>query len=149
MTDTAVWIRSLTDHEPSSATWRSVDGSRCRTSQGMFAEWAAALGFPGYFRCNWDAFYDCLRDVVSRAGTTGGAPAPATVVVREAGALLADEPAALGVFMGILAGHADVAAADGEPALLLLLDDAPEQLSDLGRRLAAVGLVTELLAPDA
>ncbi|MFE2407242.1 barstar family protein [Kitasatospora sp. NPDC059408] len=148
MTETAAWIRPLTEDLPSGATRRAVQGSRCRTVQGMFAEWAAALGFPEYFRGNWDAFHDCLRDVVPRAGTTG-ASGPATVVVREAGALLADEPAALGVLMGVLAGHADGAGADGEPALLLLVDDAPEQLSDLGRRLAAVGLVTELLAPDA
>ncbi|WP_198042145.1 barstar family protein [Kitasatospora azatica] len=120
-----------------------MDGSNCRTSHGLFTAWAAGLGFPAYFGHNWNAFRDCLRETVSRAATTGRAGAPPTVLVRRAGGLLADEPdRALNTLMLVLG---DIAGASGgEPALLLLLEDEPDRLSDLGRRLAAAGWVTSL-----
>ncbi|WP_053084717.1 barstar family protein [Streptomyces viridochromogenes] len=70
---------------------------RCRTGQDLFTERAAVLGFPDYFGRNWDAFRDCFQDAVSRAdpgavSSAGEATAPPTVVVREGGGLLADEP---------------------------------------------------------
>ncbi|MEW2118669.1 barstar family protein [Streptomyces sp. NPDC005474] len=82
---------------------------------------------------NWDAFEDFLRDLT-----------PVTVVIREAGQLLAEEPdGVLHLLMTILG---DVAGRRGEegPALLLLLDDEPDRLAGLGRRLAAAGWVTSL-----
>ncbi|MGW4797937.1 barstar family protein [Nonomuraea sp. NPDC004297] len=63
------------------STGRVVDGRACRTRAAFFDEVARALRFPGYFGRNWDALTDCLRDI--------GA---ATLIVRRAEELLADEP---------------------------------------------------------
>ncbi|MFC5661672.1 barstar family protein [Kitasatospora misakiensis] len=145
MVGTTTWIRPLAEAGDDLPAHWEVSGSACRTTQGLFAAWAGALRFPDYFGHNWAAFNDCLRDALSGVGTTGGASGPATLVVREAGGLLADEPAkALGILLSVLADHADLAGAGGGPALLLLLDDEPEPLLDLGRRLAAVGWETSI-----
>ncbi|GAB6904092.1 barstar family protein [Kineosporia succinea] len=42
---------------------RVVRGRKCRTRQGLFDEFAAALQFPWFFKENWDAFGDCLADL--------------------------------------------------------------------------------------
>jgi len=136
MTSTITWIRPLTEGAPDVPARGEVRGSQCRTRQGLFAEWAAQLGFPGHFGHNWDAFEDCLRDLT-----------PTAVVVREAGQLLAEEPDdVLDILLTILGIAAQHGGGSGEkgPALLLLLDDDPGQLADLGRRLASVGRVTSL-----
>jgi RNAse (barnase) inhibitor barstar len=66
---------------------RRLDGARMRTVDGLFAEFAHALAFPGYFGANWAAFEDCLSDL-------DWLPAPAyLLVVDAADQLLADEPA--------------------------------------------------------
>ena len=43
---------------------RTLEGSRIHGEASFFQEAARALGFPGYFGGNWDAFNDCLGDVV-------------------------------------------------------------------------------------
>ncbi|MEU6348104.1 barstar family protein [Streptomyces sp. NPDC047072] len=69
-----------------------IRGSRCRTTVDLFAEWAQVLGFPDYFGHNWDAFEECLLTV-----------GPLTVLVRDAGQLLADEePRQLATFLAIV-----------------------------------------------
>ncbi|GAA3796742.1 hypothetical protein GCM10022403_033320 [Streptomyces coacervatus] len=123
---------------------RAAGGARlrCRPRQGLFIERARRAQLPEHFGHNWDAFYDCLRDTVSRAApsaaaTIGRPAAPLTVIVREAGDLLADEPDnALATLVSILGGIADDG---GEPRLLLVLDDTPDRLSHLERRMAAAG----------
>ncbi|RJL29966.1 barstar family protein [Bailinhaonella thermotolerans] len=73
--------------------WRVVRGPRCRTTGALFEEWAAALGFPGYFGRNWDAFDDCLGDLDPEL----------TILVTGAQELLADEPPReLGVLLTLL-----------------------------------------------
>ncbi|GAA3774285.1 barstar family protein [Streptomyces phyllanthi] len=87
MTATTAWIRSLTEMAPDTPTTRGeVRGSRCRTKQDLFTEWAAGLGFPDHFGHNWDAFHDCLRDILPSAGVVPlgqEARPPAVIVLRE------------------------------------------------------------------
>jgi hypothetical protein len=139
---TTAWIRPLTEAAAGIPTPREVRGSRCRTSEGLFTEWAAGLGFPDYFSHNWDAFHDCLRDVAgsARFDTVGHAasPPPVVVVVRDAADLLADEPPnALSTLLFILGEH--VGDDSTAPRLLLLLDDTPGRRSHLAERLTAAG----------
>ncbi|MGK5740953.1 barstar family protein [Micromonospora sp. URMC 103] len=62
-----------------------VPGSASRTRGGLFAALADALAFPRHFGRNWDALSDVLRDRL--------AAGPLTLLVDDAGQLLADEPA--------------------------------------------------------
>lgn len=43
--------------------WFSVDATRLRNKDGLLEAVGAALHFPDYFRRNWDAFEECLRDL--------------------------------------------------------------------------------------
>jgi hypothetical protein len=47
-----------------------LDGRLCRTEAGFFDAVAAALEFPAYFGRNWDAFHECLGDLLDL--TEGG-----------------------------------------------------------------------------
>ncbi|MEK2494121.1 barstar family protein [Kitasatospora purpeofusca] len=92
---------------------RLVRGANCRTRAALFAEWARALSFPGYFGHNWDAFEECLNDALLPPGAVAAGAAGATaprllVLVTDADALLADEPPAqLALLLGILDATAD------------------------------------------
>ncbi|MFJ9900621.1 barstar family protein [Streptomyces sp. NPDC091280] len=129
MIGTTAWIRPLTEAPADVPAPRELRGSRCRTLEDFFTEWATGLGFPDYFSRNWDAFVDCLRDV-----------GPVSVVVREAADLLVDGPPhELAVLLSVLSE----AAGDERATLrLLLLDDAPARLSDLDRRMTEAGCVS-------
>lgn len=141
MTSTTAWIRPLTETTDSALRRAEVSGSRCRTAQGLFTEWAARLAFPDHFGHNWNAFHDCLRDAVSNVGTgTADQEAAQTsaIVVKEAGHLLVEEPeSTMATFLAILSQV--VGDADAEPRLLLLLDDTPELLSPLTQRMRKAG----------
>ncbi|MDH6140277.1 hypothetical protein P3T35_002285 [Kitasatospora sp. GP30] len=94
-----------------------VRGSHCRTRPGLFREWAAGLRFPDYFGHNWDAFEECLGDLLRPPGAVG--PVAVLLLVTEADQLLADEPPGqLAVLLGIL----DTVSASAE---LRVLFDTP------------------------
>ncbi|MDW8805805.1 barstar family protein [Streptomyces scabiei] len=142
MTGTTAWIRPLPEAASGVRTARwEVDGSRCRTSRDLFTEWATRLGFPDHFGHNWDAFRDCLRDVLPDRGAEAvrhDAPTSPACVVRKAGDLLTDEPGhALSILLSILS---ETAGGDSTaPRLLLFLDDTPDRLSQLTQRMTEAG----------
>ncbi|QNP71202.1 barstar family protein [Streptomyces roseirectus] len=114
MSSTPILIHPLSE-APGSA--REVSGTRSRTRQDLFTEWSAGLAFPAHFGRNWDAFTDCLRDIV-----------PVAVIVRDAADLLADAPPhELAVLLDVLAESGGVR---------LFLDDTPDRLASLNTRLS-------------
>ena len=92
------------------AVWKAeMDGRQCRTARQFLIEVGAALGFPGYYGRNWNAFYECFGDLLEITdGGMGhefcdrpGRPERALhLVVRNAQDLLSDaEPRDLGVLV--------------------------------------------------
>ncbi|MEU0549896.1 barstar family protein [Micromonospora sp. NPDC005979] len=63
----------------------ALAGAAARTRPALFAALAEALALPAYLGDTWDALADALRDRLD-AG-------PLTLLVTDAGQLLADEPA--------------------------------------------------------
>ena len=55
------WAHDASSH--SSINVRFIRGQRCRSSDRLFQEWAAALQFPYYFGHNWGAFDECICDL--------------------------------------------------------------------------------------
>lgn len=43
-----------------------IDFTNVKTYLEMHFEIRKALGFPDYYGCNWDAFWDCLTSMVGR-----------------------------------------------------------------------------------
>ncbi|WP_217210796.1 barstar family protein [Streptomyces sp. AC550_RSS872] len=126
MNTTAHCIRPLPASETAPASAKEILGTRCRTSIGLFAEWAGALGFPDWFGHNWDGFEECLRTV-----TGPDESGPVTLVLRNAALLLEDEdPRQLGILLDILSSN-DFG--------LLLLDDSADDLGQPARRMTAAG----------
>ncbi|WP_158516431.1 barstar family protein [Kitasatospora sp. MBT66] len=112
---------------------RLVRGANCRTRAALFAEWARALSFPGYFGHNWDAFEECLNDALLPPGA-GPAATRLLVLVTDADALLADEPPAqLALLLDILD------AAPGRALRVLFLADPPGAEAAEARLRAAGG----------
>lgn len=42
---------------------KKIEGSKCETLDGLFAEFTEVLQFPDYFGNNWAAFDECLNDL--------------------------------------------------------------------------------------
>lgn len=77
---------------------RTVRGRKCRTRQGLFDEFAAALQFPWYFGENWDALGDCLADLDWLPQLAGH-----VLIVKEPEQVLAeDEATEFGVLLDVL-----------------------------------------------
>ncbi|MET7698645.1 barstar family protein [Streptomyces sp. NPDC005485] len=74
MTGTTAWISPLTQGWVGIPTRREVAASHCRTSRGLFAEWAEGLGFLAHFGRNWDAFRDSLGDAVANTDVDASDP---------------------------------------------------------------------------
>ncbi|MGX7673657.1 barstar family protein [Plantactinospora sp. DSM 117369] len=124
------WLTVSADPPARDSTVLAGAGSRTRAA--LFTEWAARLGFPDYFGRNWDAFEECLTDLV--------AGRPRTLVVTDAADLLADEPPEqLGILLGVLGTIAAGAAAPtAGPALRVLLHPGPADPDVLRRRVGTV-----------
>ncbi|MEU7576462.1 barstar family protein [Streptomyces sp. NPDC041068] len=92
-----------------------LDGRELRDPKALFAAFAQALSFPGYFGHNWDALVDCLHDL---HGHEVGARDVA-VLIEHADATLGGDPELLGLFVSVLcqaAWHANLQLdADGIP----------------------------------
>ncbi len=65
---------------------RWLRGSKMRTANGVFDEFAAALQFPPYFGENWDALDECLNDLDWLQGEG------AALFILDADQLLQDAP---------------------------------------------------------
>ncbi|MCI4065744.1 barstar family protein [Micromonospora sp. R77] len=103
-----------------------LSGSAARTRAGLYDALDAALHLPGHFGRNWDALADVLADRLD-AG-------PLTLVVADAGELLAEEPPAqLGTLLDVLGG----VAAEARESLRVVLCDTPARLPALRSRLTA------------
>ncbi|MEV7327898.1 barstar family protein [Micromonospora sp. NPDC093244] len=89
-------------------------GAAARTRRALFAALAEALALPAHLGSTWDALADVLRDRLD-AG-------PLTLLVTDAGQLLADEPA--DQYTLLLAVLDDLAATAPHP-LRVVLRDAP------------------------
>ncbi|MCW3840989.1 barstar family protein [Micromonospora yasonensis] len=104
----------------------AIGGASARTRDDLFDALTTALALPEHFGRNWDALADVLADRLD-AG-------PLTLVVRDAGDLLADEPPAqFGTLLDVLGG----VAAGGRHSLRVLLHDRADRLPALRHRIAA------------
>ncbi|WP_410808986.1 barstar family protein [Micromonospora sp. 067-2] len=85
-------------------------GAATRTRPALFAALTDALALPAYLGSTWDALADVLSDRLD-AG-------PLTLLVHDAGQLLADEPA--GQYALLLAVLGDLAATAPHPLRVVL-----------------------------
>ncbi len=86
-----------------------IELSGCLDKTEFLARIAAALGFPGWFGHNWDAFFDCLTDLSWR-------PALGYVLIIEhATELQASGPEVFDTALAILGDAATVWQARGAP----------------------------------
>lgn len=71
---------------------RRLDGSAMRTLDGMYAQYARAWDFPGYFWHGGDSFNDCIGDLDDgrHHTATGARAAGFLTVVTHGGDFLAD-----------------------------------------------------------
>ncbi|MEO3778824.1 barstar family protein [Micromonospora sp. B11E3] len=95
-----------------------------RTRAGLHAALVDALDLPAYTGRTWDALADVLRDRL--------AAGPLTLLVDDAGQLLADEPDdQLALLLRVLGD----AAADAAYPLRMVLRDVPDRLPALRARM--------------
>lgn len=45
-----------------------IDGKDCLSTKALFKTFSKKLAFPDYFGKKWDAFNECINDLVSREG---------------------------------------------------------------------------------
>ncbi|MEU7586728.1 barstar family protein [Micromonospora sp. NPDC049230] len=91
----------------------TLAGAATRTRAGLFAALATTLALPAYLGDTWDALSDVLRDRLD-AG-------PLTLLVTDAGQLLADEPADQYALLLTVLGNL---ATSAPHPLCLVLDEA-------------------------
>lgn len=105
------WLTMASD--PGGAAWVPViNGAECPDEQTFFSEAANALNFPTYFGGNWDAFRECLNDLLdlteggigSAFGGQRGRPEPSIQLVIRSPELVLHraERGALGILVAVL-----------------------------------------------
>ena len=148
MAQTIGWLR-ITDATEAVEAAAVVRGTHCREARELFTEWSRALGFGRHFGGNWDAFADSLTEAVLLDPDNSVRP-PTTILVEEAGQLLAEEPdRQWATFLDALRDVSTVRDDDedaacfpeGSPRLVLILRDTPEHLNPVANRLAALGYI--------
>ena len=126
---------------PASLVARAVRGTRMGTVRGVLDEFAAALQFPYYFGGNKDAFDECMRELDETLGVADGY----VVLVRDAAALLSEQPGELAWLADALAFHAEHWAGVGV-AFRVLLHAEPGAERALARAWRAAGLEPAVIA---
>jgi RNAse (barnase) inhibitor barstar len=107
------------------------DARRWKTEGEFHVEVASALGFPGWYGENLDAFNDCMRDVL--APSDGGM----AIVIREADSLRFREGRFLSVVLDILAVATRANLLFGRRLLTLVHSRDPEmEIPPVGAMLA-------------
>ena len=86
-----------------------IDLAGCVDKEEFLDRTAAALGFPGWFGRNWDAFYDCLADLGWRPG------AGHLLVFEHAGSMRRAAPEAFDTALAILGDAAASWERRGQP----------------------------------
>ncbi|MFF5180923.1 barstar family protein [Micromonospora sp. NPDC000316] len=109
------WLTVCRTGMPEVPSASVLAGATTRTRPALFAALAAALSLPAHLGSTWDALADVLRDRLD-AG-------PLTLIVDDAGQLLADEPA--GQYALLLAVLGDLAATAPHPLRVVLHDASP------------------------
>ncbi|MEV4657193.1 barstar family protein [Micromonospora sp. NPDC049301] len=93
-----------------------LDGAATRSRPALFAALADALALPAHLGSTWDALADVLRDRLD-AG-------PLTLLINDAGELLADEPP--GEYALLLAVLGNLATAAPHPLRVVLREALPD-----------------------
>lgn len=153
-----------TDQAPEGAHVVTVDGTQCHTTTGVFEEFARALAFPKYFGYNWDAFEECLTDLlVLNEGGIGsefrdriGVPAKyVLIMVAHADQMLAaerdpttEQHKLISVLHGAVSGHAgeDVRRGMMIANLIVLFHSLPDTRNTLVNWLSQAGVPPSSLA---
>ncbi|MEU7614182.1 barstar family protein [Micromonospora sp. NPDC049204] len=104
------WLTVCRDGCPEVRGASVLAGATTRTRPALFAALADALTLPAHLGGTWDALADVLRDRLD-AG-------PLTLLIDDAGELLADEPA--GQYVLLLAVLGDLATTAPHPLRVVL-----------------------------
>lgn len=127
---------------PPGFTMRAVRGRQMPTTAAVFDEFAAALQFPYYFGANKDAFDECMRELDETLGSAAGY----LILVRDADALLREQPDELPWFADAMAFYAEHWGAEGG-AFQVLLQVEPDVAPAVQQAWTKAGLAPELLGP--
>ncbi|MET8308593.1 barstar family protein [Micromonospora sp. NPDC005173] len=109
------WLTVCRDGAPQVPGASVLAGAATRTRPALFAALADALALPTYLGSTWDALADVLRDRLD-AG-------PLTLLINDAGQLLADEPA--GQYALLLAVLGNLATTAPHPLRVVLHEASP------------------------
>jgi hypothetical protein len=123
---------------------RTISGSRVKTRDGVFDDFAEVWQFPPWFGRNMDAFDDFMRDLDNMINTASGKPpAPGYFThITDAHLILADQPEAFPWFAKCMPFYRDYYRDEASPpaAFGLLLSAPADQLNDVRERWLSVNV---------